>query len=84
MGTNAFPTEDGPRAPWFGVGLTGVSVTVVCCFTPALVLLLGALGLSAWLTWLDFVLLPALVLFLAMAVYGWRLRSKRRGKGASS
>jgi mercuric ion transport protein len=33
------------------------------------VLLLGALGLSAWLAWLDYVLLPALVLFLGLTAY---------------
>jgi len=52
-----------------GVGLGGSALAAVCCFTPALVLLLGALGLSAWLAWLDFVLLPALVLFLGLTAY---------------
>jgi len=78
MGTNVSTNEDSRRAPWFGVGLTGVCVTAVCCFTPALVLLLGAFGLSAWLAWLDFVLLPALVVFLGMAAYGWTRRGKQR------
>jgi mercuric ion transport protein len=41
----------------------------VCCFTPALVLLLGALGVSAWLAWADFVLLPALVGCVALVAY---------------
>ena len=40
-----------------GTGIAGTAIAVVCCFTPALVILLGALGLSAWLAWLDFVLL---------------------------
>ena len=44
-------------------GAAGTVIAAVCCFTPALVILLGAVGLSAWLTWLDFVLLPALALF---------------------
>jgi len=52
-----------------GVGLGGSALAAVCCFTPALVLLLGALGLSAWLAWLDYVLLPALVLFLGLTAY---------------
>jgi len=52
-----------------GIGLGGSALAAVCCFTPALVLLLGALGLSAWLAWLDFVLLPALVLFLGLTAY---------------
>jgi len=33
------------------------------------VLLLGAVGLSTWLAWLDYVLLPALILFLGITVY---------------
>jgi mercuric ion transport protein len=59
-----------------GVGLGGSALAAVCCFTPALVLLLGALGLSAWLAWLDFVLLPALVLFLGLTAYAL-LRRRR-------
>jgi mercuric ion transport protein len=52
-----------------GIGLTGSVLAAVCCFTPALVLLLAAAGLSAWLAWLDYLLLPALVLFLGTTVY---------------
>jgi mercuric ion transport protein len=52
-----------------GVGLGGSAIAAVCCFTPALVLLLGAVGLSAWLAWLDYVLLPALLLFLGITAY---------------
>jgi mercuric ion transport protein len=52
-----------------GIGLGGSALAAVCCFTPALVLLLGALGLTAWLAWLDFVLLPALVFFLGLTAY---------------
>jgi mercuric ion transport protein len=50
-------------------GAAGSVVAAICCFTPALVLLLGAVGLSAWLAWLDYVLLPTLVLFLGITVY---------------
>ena len=59
-----------------GIGLGGSALAAVCCFTPALVLLLGALGLSAWLAWLDFVLLPALVLFLGLTAYALVRRRK--------
>ena len=51
------------------IGTIGTLVAGICCFTPALVLLLGALGLSAWLAWLDYVLLPAFTLFLGLSVY---------------
>jgi mercuric ion transport protein len=50
-------------------GVAGTIFTALCCFTPVLVILLGAIGLSAWLGWLDYVLLPALAVFLAITVY---------------
>lgn len=52
-----------------GTGIVGSVIAAVCCFTPALVISLGALGLSAWLAWLDYVLLPALVAFLGVVVF---------------
>ncbi len=58
-------------------GIIGSVVAAVCCFTPLLVALLGAVGLSAWLGWLDYLLFPALAIFLAVTAYGVYLR--RRG-----
>ena len=43
-------------------GVVGAVVAAICCFTPVLVIGLGVAGLSAWLGWLDYVLLPALFL----------------------
>jgi mercuric ion transport protein len=51
-------------------GGIGSAIAAICCFTPALVLALGAVGLSAGFAWTDRVLLPALVTFLAIVVYG--------------
>jgi len=54
-------------------GIVGSIVAAVCCFTPALVILLGTVGLSAWLGWIDYVLFPALAIFLGVTAYGlWR------------
>ncbi|EAQ04590.1 hypothetical protein OB2597_04890 [Pseudooceanicola batsensis HTCC2597] len=54
-------------------GLIGTVVVALCCFTPILVILLGAVGLSAVLGWLDIVLLPALALFIGITLYAlWR------------
>jgi len=39
-------------------------ILALCCFTPILVILLGVIGLSAWVGHLDAVLMPALLLFL--------------------
>jgi mercuric ion transport protein len=62
-----------PNGTALKTGIIGSVVAAVCCFTPALALLLGAAGLAAWLAWLDYVLLPALVFFLGLTGYGlWR------------
>lgn len=54
-------------------GIIGSVVAAICCATPLLVIALGAFGLSAWLGWVDYVLIPSLVLFLAITAYGlWR------------
>ena len=58
-------------------GVGGSVVAAICCFTPALVVLLGAVGLSALVGWwLDyFLLFPALAVFLALTGYAaYRLR----------
>lgn len=55
-------------------GIAGSVIAAVCCATPVLVVLLGALGLSAWAGWLDYVLIPALVICVGITIYAWRLR----------
>ena len=58
---------------WLKLGVAGTVVTALCCFTPVLVILLGAVGLSALTGYLDFVLMPALAIFLTMLGYGiWK------------
>ena len=52
------------------VGLTGSIIVTLCCVTPILVLLLGAIGLGAVTGYLDFVILPMLAIFLGITVYG--------------
>lgn len=66
------------------MGIAGTVLAIVCCFTPALVLLLGAVGLSAWLGWLDYVLLPAMLGFASLTVYGLYRRRQARASCASS
>nr|WP_084608479.1 mercury resistance system transport protein MerF [Nisaea denitrificans] len=55
------------------VGIFGTIVTALCCFTPVLAVLMGAVGLS-WATgYLDLVLLPALIFFVLLTgVALWR------------
>lgn len=59
-------------------GLCGTTFTGICCVTPAATLTLTALGASAWVGWLDYILMPALVTFLGMTVYALWLRQKTR------
>lgn len=51
------------------VGVVGTIVSALCCFTPVLVIILGAIGLSALLSYLDYVLLPVLVFFVSLTIY---------------
>ena len=52
-----------------GVGIVGTVVAALCCFTPLLVVLLGVVGLSAALGWLDYVLFPALAFFIGLTIF---------------
>ena len=64
-----------------GVGLIGTVIAALCCFTPILVVLAGIVGLSAIVGYLDYVLLPALVFFIALTAYAlWRRNSVARTK----
>lgn len=57
-------------------GIIGTLIAALCCFTPILVVLLAVLGLSAWLGYADYVLLPALVFFIGLT--GYALYRRRR------
>jgi mercuric ion transport protein len=59
------------------IGVVGTVLAALCCFTPILVIILGALGLSAWIGGLDAVLLPALVIFILITVYALWKRQKK-------
>ena len=56
--------------------IVGTMVAAICCFTPALVVVLAAVGLSAWLGWLDFVLLPVLGICVAVVIYAALSKSR--------
>ena len=53
----------------FGIGVVGAFLAAVCCATPLVTIVLGALGLSAWLGWSDYIIMPALLVFLGITVY---------------
>jgi len=67
---------------FMGIGGVGAVVAALCCFTPLLVVSLGALGLSALVGWwLDLILFPLLGFFLLLLGYGIYLRQRRAGLG---
>lgn len=66
--------ELNPRTRGIWLGGIGAAVAALCCATPILVVLLGLGSLTGYL---DYVLLPALVLFLGLLVYG--LSGRRAG-----
>jgi mercuric ion transport protein len=60
-------------------GSIGAIVAAICCATPLLVVVFGALGLTAWLAKADYVLIPALVICLALVGVGlYRRRAAAR------
>jgi len=62
-------------------GIIGTGIAVVCCATPVLVILFGALGISALMgPWLDYyVLFPLLGLSVALIVFAL-YRKKRHAR----
>jgi mercuric ion transport protein len=60
-------------------GIVGAVVAAVCCATPLLAILFGALGLTAWLAKADYVLIPGLVLCLGLAGVSLYRRRLRQG-----
>jgi mercuric ion transport protein len=51
--------------------LAGTALVALCCFTPILVILLGAVGLSYFTPYLDMVLLPALVIMIVLTIVSY-------------
>lgn len=59
-----------------GVGIGGTVLAAICCMTTLPVLFLGAIGLSALTGSLDYVLIPALLLFAGLTAYASYRRRK--------
>jgi mercuric ion transport protein len=53
------------------IGAIGAIFAAICCMTPLLVVVFGAVGLTAWLlAKADYVVVPALILCLALVAFG--------------
>jgi mercuric ion transport protein len=59
-------------------GIVGAVIAAVCCATPVLAILFGAIGLTAWLANADLVVMPALVLCAGLVAFGLYRRQRHR------
>jgi mercuric ion transport protein len=58
-------------------GIVGALVAAICCATPLLAVIFGAVGLTAWLAKADYVLIPALILCVGLIAFGLYRRQTR-------
>lgn len=59
------------------MGIIGTVIAALCCFTPVLVVLLGVVGLSAAVGYLDYVLIPTLAVFVVITIYAVIRRARK-------
>jgi mercuric ion transport protein len=52
-----------------GTGVAGALLSMLCCFTPMLVIVLSAVGLTAFVAKLDYVLIPIFVASIAVVIF---------------
>ncbi len=62
-------------------GIIGTAFMSLCCFTPFLVVIVAGVGLSAIIGYLDYVLFPALGLFILLTAYALWKRHQRIKSG---
>src|SRR5260370_42500054 len=60
-------------------GAVGGALAAICGATPLLAVVLGAMGLTAWLAKADYVLIPALIVCLRLIVVRLVRRRDRQG-----
>jgi len=72
-------SQERSRKSWMAAAI-GTAVVALCCFTPLLVIVLALVGLSFLTPYLDYVLLPALVVLLVVTVVSYRKWRKAQGR----
>jgi mercuric ion transport protein len=74
-------TTSQPSKRTFYAAVAGTVLVALCCFTPILVITLAAVGMSAFTPYLDYILLPALVMMIVLVFvsYGRWKRACRSG-----
>jgi mercuric ion transport protein len=67
-------------------GAIGAALAAICCATPLLAVVLGGIGLSAWLAKADYIVMPVLLLGVALVglgLYHRHLATTCRDAGAT-
>ena len=54
---------------FLGTGVAGALLSMPCCFTPVLVIMLSAVGLTAFVAKLDYVLIPVFIASIALVIF---------------
>jgi mercuric ion transport protein len=57
--------------------VAGALLSMLCCFTPVFVVLLSALGLTAFVAKVDYVLVPLFVASIALVTFALVRRRRR-------
>jgi mercuric ion transport protein len=52
-------------------GAIGAALAAICCATPLLAVMLGGIGLSAWLAKADYIVMPVLLVGVALVALGF-------------
>ena len=70
----------GPSKKGLYAAIGGTLLVALCCFTPILVITLGAVGLSTVTPYLDYVLLPALLVMITVVIISYLRWKKARAR----
>ena len=66
-------------------GAIGAALAAICCATPLLAVVLGGIGLSAWLAKADYIVIPVLLVGIALVGLGpYRRRAATTCGGADA
>ncbi|MHA1525028.1 MAG: mercury resistance system transport protein MerF [Alphaproteobacteria bacterium] len=72
-------SQANPSDKMLRTGIIGAVLAAICCFTPLLVIVIAAVGLSAITGWLDYALFPMLFVCLGLVAQALFLRGKTGG-----
>ncbi len=64
-------------------GCIGAGIAAICCATPALTVIFGALGLAAWLAAAHALVIPAFLALVGVGLYRRRAAAHQSDKSQS-